>query len=165
VLFTIRGYRPEDFATLWEIDQLCFPPGIAYRRHELVSYIRRRNAFTLIAEASRPGAAQQEILGFLVAEAGQRRAGHIITIDVLSAARKQGLGSSLLETTETRMRSSGCQVICLETAVDNAAAIAFYKRHGYDIIETVPRYYSNGVDALVLEKDLLRVSPSDNLLR
>ena len=63
------------------------------------------------------------------------------------------------------MRSSGCQVICLETAVDNAAAIAFYKRHGYDVIETVPRYYSNGVDALVLEKDLLRVSPSDNLLR
>jgi ribosomal protein S18 acetylase RimI-like enzyme len=39
--------------------------------------------------------------------------------------------------------------------VDNRDALAFYKRHGYYLIKTVPRYYSNGVDALVLEKDLL----------
>jgi ribosomal protein S18 acetylase RimI-like enzyme len=63
------------------------------------------------------------------------------------------------------MQSAGCRAIYLETAVDNAAAIAFYKRHGYDVIKTVPRYYSNGVDALVLEKNLLQIGASDNLLR
>jgi ribosomal protein S18 acetylase RimI-like enzyme len=42
----------------------------------------------------------------------------------------------------------------LETAVDNVPALSFYKRHGYDVIRTWPRYYSNGVDALLLEKDL-----------
>jgi len=31
----------------------------------------------------------------------------------------------------------------------------FYKRHQYSMVKTVPHYYSNGVDALVLEKDLL----------
>jgi [ribosomal protein S18]-alanine N-acetyltransferase len=158
VPLTIRDYRPEDFERLWEIDQLCFPPGISYSQYELGMYIRRRNAFTLIAEAD--GLDDARILGFLVAEAGRRRVGHIITVDVLSEARKQGLGSSLLETAEMRMRSSGCRLIYLETAVDNAAALAFYKRHGYDVIKTVPRYYSNGVDALVLEKDLLRAGPS-----
>jgi len=30
----------------------------------------------------------------------------------------------------------------------------FYKRHGYSVVKTIPRYYSNGVDALVLQKDL-----------
>ena len=63
------------------------------------------------------------------------------------------------------MRSAGCRSIYLETAVDNAAAIAFYKRHRYDVIKTMPRYYLNGVDALVLEKNLLQTAPSDNLLR
>jgi len=63
------------------------------------------------------------------------------------------------------MQSVGCRSIYLETAVDNAAALAFYKRHRYDVIKTVPRYYSNGVDALVLEKNLLLTDPSDNLLR
>ena len=161
---TIRDYRPDDFERLWEIDQVCFPQGISYSRFELSIYVSRRNAFTLIAQAGDPDV-DQKILGFLVAEAGRRRVGHIITIDVLSGARKQGLGSSLLETGETRMQSVGCRSIYLETAVDNAAALAFYKRHRYDVIKTVPRYYSNGVDALVLEKNLLPAGPSDNLLR
>jgi ribosomal protein S18 acetylase RimI-like enzyme len=42
----------------------------------------------------------------------------------------------------------------LETAVDNLGALSFYKRHGYHVIRTWPRYYSNGVDALVMKKDL-----------
>ena len=41
----------------------------------------------------------------------------------------------------------------LETAVDNVSALSFYKRHGYSVIGTFPRYYSNGVDALILRKD------------
>ena len=46
----------------------------------------------------------------------------------------------------------------LETAVDNLAALSFYKRHGYNVIRTWPRYYSNGVDALVMKKELSRMS-------
>src|SRR2546428_572569 len=135
VPFTIRDYRPDDFERLWEIDQVCFPPGVSYSRFELGIYVSRRNAFTLIAQAGDPDDVDQKILGFLVAEAGRRRVGHIITIDVLSEARKQGLGSSLLETAEKRMHSASCRSIYLETAVDNAAAIAFYKHHWYDVIK------------------------------
>jgi len=160
VQFTIRDYRAEDFERLWEIDQLCFPPGIAYSWYELGVYIRRRNAFTLVAEEG-----SNTIIGYLVADVGRKKIGHIITIDVLADARKQRVGSILLEAAEQRLTSLGCRLVYLETAVDNAPAISFYKRHDYHVIETVPRYYSNGVDALVFEKHLLRQAPSDTLLK
>jgi len=149
VNFSLRDFQPSDFEILWSIDQKCFPPGISYTRLELASYMRRRGAFTLVAEAS------PDVLGFIVAQAGRSGSGHIITIDVLPNARRLGLGSKLLTAAEDQLRASECRSVHLETAVDNKEALAFYKRHDYFLVKTVPRYYSNSVDALVLQKDLL----------
>jgi ribosomal-protein-alanine N-acetyltransferase len=148
VPFAIRDLRPEDFETLWRIDQECFPPGISYTRQELKIYMRRRGSFTLVAA----NPTDDTIAGFLVAHDGS--AGHIITIDVVAAARRSGVGSLLLVAAEDRLRAQGSRAVGLETAVDNLAALAFYKRHGYSVIRVWPRYYANGVDALVLKKEL-----------
>lgn len=159
--FTVRDYRCEDFDTLWAIDQSCFPPGISYSQYELRSYVRRPDAFTLVAEsAHEPEQRGREILGFLVAESS-RKVGHIITIDVRSEARRHRIGSALLDVAESRLGAANCRLVRLETGVDNVSALAFYKRRGFDVIKTIPRYYSNHVDALLLEKDLHSpVSPS-----
>jgi ribosomal-protein-alanine N-acetyltransferase len=161
VIFSLRDYQTEDFAVLWSMDQACFPPGIAYSRWELGLYIRRPKALTLVAEERSPASsgkaegAQPRILGFLVAEVGRNQVGHIITIDVLPEARRAGVGTSLLDAAERRLRNEACSKVYLETAVDNLSAISFYKRLQYFVVNTIPGYYSNGVDALVLEKDLL----------
>lgn len=160
----IRDYRPEDFTTLWQIDQQCFLPGIAYSRYELRTYMGRSRAFTLVAEASNsPRSPEEKILGFLVGETSWREAGHIITIDVRQEFRRYQVGSRLLDDAELRIRARRCRLVRLETAVDNQGALAFYKRHGYDVIRAIPGYYSNGVDALVLEKDLLLPVSQANL--
>jgi ribosomal-protein-alanine N-acetyltransferase len=171
VPFSIRDFQPADFETLWRIDQLCFPPGISYSRAELKLYIRRRGSFTLLAVDAAPSMtavpdsgegekifppiqlSSAPIAGFIIAEAG-RDSGHIITIDVIEAARRAGVGSFLLRAAEDRLRMAHCRSVELETAVDNISALSFYKRHAYSVIKTFPRYYSNGVDALVLEKNL-----------
>jgi len=158
VKFLLRDYRPEDFEALWNIDQLCFVPGIAYSRRELSTYFRRRGAFTLVAEQAADG--KHQIAGFIVAELNRRGIGHIISIDVLPQSRRTGLGSQLITAAETRLRRSGCHTVVLETAVDNSAALAFYKRFGYSVASIHPHYYSNGVDALGLEKDLTEVERS-----
>jgi ribosomal-protein-alanine N-acetyltransferase len=174
VEFVLREFRRQDFDTLWRIDQECFAPGIAYSRLELAAYIRLRGAFTVVAErlgnnGGPVNASGSEVLGFIVSQANQaqvkraqanraqakrRGVGHILTIDVPPESRRFGVGSKLLATAEERLRTASCHSIVLETAVDNAAALAFYKRHHYSVVKTILRYYSNGLDAFVLEKEL-----------
>lgn len=164
--FAIRDFQPTDFETLWRIDQGCFDPQISYSRAELSFYMHRPAAFTLVAldvpqkvnmkeveSVSSTGTPSSSIAGFIVAEAN-RKSGHIITIDVIAAARRFGVGSLLLSSAEGRLRAAHCRLVELETAVDNVSALSFYKRHSYNVTRTFPRYYSNGTDALVLEKDL-----------
>jgi ribosomal-protein-alanine N-acetyltransferase len=147
VSFAIRDFKPEDFETLWRMDQECFPAGISYSKQELKYYIRRQGSFTLVAAD-----AAGTIAGFIVVYDGPT--GHVITIDVTASERRSGVGSLLMGAAEDRLRATGSRALGLETAVDNLAALSFYKRHGYNVIRIWPRYYSNGVDALMMKKDL-----------
>ncbi len=165
VRFSMRKYRDEDFKTLLAIDQSCFAPGIAYSAFELKTYIIRKNAFTFVAEEplgqdrSIAAAPNSTIIGFIVSER-IRDAGHIITIDVRAEARRHKVGSALLELAEKELQRAKCGTVRLETAVNNLSALSFYKRHGYHVVKTIPHYYSDGVNALLLEKDLLSPPPS-----
>jgi [ribosomal protein S18]-alanine N-acetyltransferase len=158
VKFELRDFRREDFDTLWNLDQECFPEGIAYTRFELAAYMKRPGAFTMVAEHA------PDILGFIVAEANRRRVGHIVTIDILPLARRLGIASDLLRAAEERLRAADCRIVRLESAVDNAGALAFYKRHHYELVKTLPSYYSSGLDAFALEKNLLSSTPEVTLL-
>jgi ribosomal-protein-alanine N-acetyltransferase len=157
VEFSVRNFHNSDFEALWRIDQQCFAPGISYSQPELAAYIRLLNSFTLVAESRTSD--QPRIVGFLVATANRRRQGHIITIDVVPESRRFGVGSSLLTGAEERLRTGHCRSVFLETAVNNSSALAFYKRHKYFVVKTIPRYYPDGLDAFVLQKDLLSPPP------
>ena len=166
VSFIVRSFQRGDFEALWEIDQACFDPELTYSRPELAFYMRRPAAFTLVAEENgngvQPGAkdltagrsrSERKVLGFIVAEK-RRQTGHIITIDVIAEARRVGVGSALLDAAEQKLRENGAATVELETAVNNEAAIRFYKRKGYFVEKTVRGYYSNHLDALVMSKAL-----------
>ena len=152
--FSLRDFRDADFEHVWRIDQQCFAPGISYSRRELAFYIRRRAAFTLVAEQDAKTAADMpSILGFIVVQT-LKGLGHVITIDVSPQTRRSGVGSSLLQAAEDRLKAAKCRAVTLESAVDNAGALAFYNRHGYSVRKIIPRYYPNGVDAFSLSKEL-----------
>jgi [ribosomal protein S18]-alanine N-acetyltransferase len=153
-VLTLRDYQAEDFDQLWQIDQECFPSGIAYSRRELSWYMRRSRAFTVVA--MKEGA----IAGFVVGESDRTGVGHILTIDVLPHWQRAHVGSRLLAAAEQRLIKEGCNAVLLEVAVDNLPAVAFYKRHGYEVLETIPRYYLNNIDALVMGKRLPRPAKS-----
>ena len=147
MVFNLRAYSPEDFETLYEIDQLCYPPAIAYSRREMKMYLRSPGAACVIAEAT------GKPIGFCLT-AHEDAWGYIITIDVIAPHRRQGAGSLLLQDAEKRLTRQGVKEIALETATDNAATIAFWKKHGYRICGVQKGYYPGGLDAYSMRKPL-----------
>ncbi len=147
-----------------DVDHECFAPGIAYSRGEMQSFVERKGSFGLIAEPTplalekikpaNPKLIPHRIAGFIVVEVPPKGYGHVITIDVRKAYRRYGLGSILIAAAEERVRKQDGFMMSLEVAVDNAAAIAFYKRHKYNVLRTLPRYYNHELDALLLTKRL-----------
>jgi len=78
--------------------------------------------------------------------------GSIVTIDVLAAYRRQGVATTMLEESERRLTASGVRAIELETATDNASAIAFWQKHGYRKSGVKKEYYPDGRDAYSMSK-------------
>jgi ribosomal-protein-alanine N-acetyltransferase len=148
VQFTIRDYRSADFDRLWQIDQLCFPDGIAYTQMDLTGFIGMRNAVTLVAEAqsyqpdrsSGPApAGPSPIAGFVVAHRVRGATGRIVTLDVVPEVRRRGLASRLMQ----------------EAAVNNEPGLRLYHKLGYEIVRTLPEYYSSqSLDAFQLRKSI-----------
>jgi ribosomal-protein-alanine N-acetyltransferase len=158
VALQVRQFKKSDFDMLWQIDEACFDPQLAYSRPELAFYMKRAGSFTFVAET------EGQILGFIVAEC-RRKNGHIITIDVIAAARRGGVGSSLLDAAEERLLEAGVTTVALETPVNNAAAIRFYKQKGYFVEKTAAGYYSGQLDALVMAKELTLENTSSGGIR
>jgi ribosomal-protein-alanine N-acetyltransferase len=152
---TLRDFRAGEFQLLWQLDQQCFPQGIAYTQRELKHYMEAPGTFTIVAEAS--GREAPDIAGFLVGQRHKRGLGHVVTIDVNPEFRREGVGTLMMQAAEQRLKSEGCHSIFLETAVDNASAISFYEWLGYAVLRTLPRYYMGDLDAFLMGKPLLDV--------
>ena len=143
----LRSYRASDFETLYRIDQVCFPEGIAYGRFEMKVYLRAEGSYCLLAESG------GNVAGFILAELAPDE-GHIITLDVLEDYRRQGIGSLLLSAAEKEAVSRGGMRMVLETATTNKAAIALWRKHGYRQLVTIEDYYGRGRDAFRMGKEL-----------
>lgn len=146
----LREYRPTDFQRLWELDQRCFTTEIAYSRRELAHYLRSKKAVCLIAWDG------DQLLGFVVGHSDPRGFGHVVTLDVDPDARHLGIGSTLMLALEERFKDPGCKSIFLEVAVNNRVALSFYKKHGYSVLKTLPRYYPGDLDGLLMGKRIER---------
>ena len=143
----LRAYDPRDFTALHRLDQACFPPGIAYSKTMLRYFLKLPSADCILAEAG------GRISGFIVTEENPPLA-HIITLDVAEAHRRSGVGSGLLAESEKDLALRGVRTILLETAIDNAPAVAFWQRHGYRIEAVLKRYYLGRLDAYEMRKVL-----------
>nr|CAG4642072.1 EOG090X0ED2 [Eurycercus lamellatus] len=94
---------------------------------------------------------------------GSRRL-YIMTLGCLAPYRKRGIGAKMLEHVLNYVEKDGdFHSIFLHVQVNNQSAIDFYKKFGFEIVETKEQYYKRiePADAHVLMK-LLRPQRSGN---
>ena len=142
-----------DLDALAAIDAICFPAGIAYPREEIEFLLRNPQVTTVVAELS------GSIVGFAAFQRRQPRRSHpmgrygeLVTIEVLPQFRRQSIGIELYQTLEDSLRDWGGSRMQLHVSVENRAALSFYRRLGYRVIDRAPGYYLKTIDAWQMEK-------------
>lgn len=72
----------------------------------------------------------------------------VMTVGVAAHAHGRGVGSVLVQALIDRSRELGAGAVLLEVRVDNEAAIAVYRRLGFEVLARRARYYQpEDVDA------------------
>jgi ribosomal-protein-alanine N-acetyltransferase len=114
--------------------------------------------------------AQAETRRYLVAEHAGRIVGYaglmciepiadVQTIAVVPEQEGRGIGSALLRELIRESRLRHAQDVLLEVRADNPRAQQLYLRFGFEQIHVRPRYYRDGVDALIMR---LRLEPDSD---
>jgi [ribosomal protein S18]-alanine N-acetyltransferase len=148
----LRPFRTSDLQDAYALDQVCFPPGVAYSRNELSAYVRMRNAKTWVAELAQRG--ETSLAGFVIACRDGPAQGHIITVDVAPAWRRHSVGTRLMDAAENWLRQEGAEIVYLETAEHNLPAQSFYLKRGYATLRGIEDYYADGAAAWLMAKTL-----------
>jgi ribosomal-protein-alanine N-acetyltransferase len=73
----------------------------------------------------------------------------IATVGVAPEYRRQGIALALLRACESRIKQPRIR-LCVRPS--NQAAIRLYQEEGYLAMDTWQKYYSDGENALVMEK-------------
>jgi ribosomal protein S18 acetylase RimI-like enzyme len=128
----IRQFRyPEDYPAVLQLWQEA-GPGIHVRRsdqpEEIAKKLQRDPDLFLVAEID------QLIIGSVLGGFDGRR-GLMYHLAVAEAHRSQGIGASLMDELERRLRAKGCIRYYLLVTRDNQEAIQFYKARGWERME------------------------------
>lgn len=127
------------------MEQVCFPKD-AWPFWDLAAVLTLPDVVRLKAVA------QEKMVGFISGDIRRRDGrGWVTTLGVLPEFRQKGIATSLLAECEQQM---GMPRVRLCVRRSNQPAINLYLGQGYRQVAVWPVYYSDGEDALVLEKVL-----------
>jgi ribosomal protein S18 acetylase RimI-like enzyme len=141
LLSRIRSFSTEDLGELHEIDRICFPAHISFSRSELFHHLNHSKSITRVAEV--PG----RIIGFVVARLERGNRAHIITLDVIPDARKQKVGTMLMNEMHCELEKIGVRTVFLEVETGNLPAQRLYQGLRYQYVGLLERYYHGCEDA------------------
>lgn len=133
-----------DLNSLRDLEKVCFPQD-AWSLFDLVAVLTFSSVIRL--KAVQDG----EMVGFI---AGDPRPSQgfswIATVGVLPAYRRKGIGRDLLIRCEEQLSTPRVR---LSVRLSNKNAIQLYREEGYQTIDIWQKYYKDGADAVVMEKN------------
>jgi ribosomal-protein-alanine N-acetyltransferase len=80
----------------------------------------------------------------------KRGIGELHSLAVRPDYRRLGIGRGIIGAQIRRFRRLGCSKCRLEVRVENCGARRMYEGLGFKAVETIPSYYDDGADAVVM---------------
>ena len=142
---TYRSWKFEDILKISELEKECFSDPWTYRM--FVEGFSSKLFYGVCAVED------GEIVGY-ACETVLFENAEVDNIAVAKSCRRRGVGKKLLKKLETEAKERGARVILLEVRVSNAPAMTMYLKEGFKGIYVRPRYYPDGEDAVVMQKEL-----------
>lgn len=144
---SVRRATLADIPEIATIERQCFPDD-AWDASSLAAELSRPGAVLLVAIDTIPVgyAVGWSILGEL----------EVLRVAVLPTARRGGHGRALMVALHEEARAD---VAFLEVRADNVAAQQLYVQLGYQPVRVRPRYYHDGVDAVMMRSALRSSGP------
>jgi ribosomal-protein-alanine N-acetyltransferase len=136
----IRQFKAEDITAISEIEQLSFKdPFPSY----FLSQLADANPATFLVAVMK-----DKIVGYGVIDKWPDQE-HLVSVAVIPAARKKGVGQALLDHLIERLQTGSLK---LEVRRSNKAALDLYRRNGFVQTGVAHSYYTDGEDAVLMEK-------------
>ena len=142
---TYRSWKFEDILKISELEKECFSDPWTYRM--FVEGFSSKLFYGVCAVED------GEIVGY-ACETVLFENAEVDNIAVAESCRRRGVGKKLLKKLETEAKERGARVILLEVRGSNAPAMTMYLKEGFKGIYVRPRYYPDGEDAVVMQKEL-----------
>jgi ribosomal-protein-alanine acetyltransferase len=95
-----------------------------------------------------------KIIGFIIGVKTNPYISRILMIGISEKNRNQGLGSILLFNLLKELSLNDIKQVLLEVRKNNKKAIKFYQKHGFDIIDTINKFYKNEENAYIMKKNI-----------
>jgi ribosomal-protein-alanine N-acetyltransferase len=142
----IRKAMLKDLKQLEKISYKIFPDEDVFL---IVNSMIETEHFYILEETI-----QKKIIGFAIFGLYKTKIAHIFILAIDPQYQKQGFGTILLEHTQEIIKKTHVTKIRLEVRINNKQAIQFYEKHGYQIKETIEKYYEDGSDAYLMVKKI-----------
>lgn len=143
----IRTAVRADLLEIHRIEQAVFPQPWPFSALE--SYLGE--AGFLVAETDTDDGPR--VAGYVIADTVPNHGtplGHVKDLAVREEDRRVGVATALLRRVLSLLESVGAASAKLEVRADNEGARRLYRQFGFEHRKTIPNYYSNGEDALVM---------------
>lgn len=139
-----------DVEAISELEGILFPLD-AWPRQMFVDELAQPSRYYVIAEEEFDGEISTVGYAGLMCLAP---VADVQTIAVLPEFEGRGIGTALLTELLAEALRREAREVFLEVGADNPRAQRLYRRFGFEQIHLRPRYYRDGVDALVMRAEL-----------
>ncbi len=141
---------PEDLLEeIYRVELTCFKDP--YPPRLLLYYMRLSPELFIVCRS------REKVIGYAIGFIENfGRTGHVVSICVHKDHRGRGVGKTLMEILEKLFIEKGALEARLEVRVSNEPAISLYRSLGYIITNIYHGYYSDGEDAYIMHKNLVK---------